>query len=395
MSIKFNIKYYYQYSFFKQLTFWLPIWVLFFLTKDINFTQIMFFSVTAATSQIIFEVPSGVFADFYGRNKTLTLSAIFKVISTSFFLIGNSFVPYLIGWSFFGISLAFESGTNSAFIYDTLRDLKREKDYKKIQGRAWAYGSAAMAIGSLFGGFLAQISYKTAIAATLIPFILAVFISLRFTEPKHKKEAEDKKYFKHLQEAAKFCITHKRVRWLIIFTGIMMTTMIISHRFSQPYMQLANINIKFFGIIYFVWLMFSALSAHFAHHIEAKLGEFYSLLIIPLIVGIYLLIIGKYVFVIGIAVILIGQFPWGFLTPIVTDYINKHVSSHNRATVLSLDGFFQSILLILISPIFGYIADFYSFTTALIIDGIFALVLGIPIVFIIFKAKKFNKAQNI
>ena len=97
--------------------------------------------------------------------------------------------------------------------------------------------------------------------------------------------------------------------------------------------------------------------------------------------------LGKYVFVYGILVVIIGQFSWGFLRPLVTDYLNSFISSHQRATVLSLEGFSRSIMMIILSPILGYVTDLFSFQTTLIIEGVITLVLGIPFVIKIVKSK--------
>ena len=347
----------------------------------------MILIVLQSAFQIVFEIPSGVYADFFGRKSSIIISVFLKALCMAFVYFGNAFVPFAIASSLFGISLAFGSGSDSAFLYDTLRDLKREKEYKKIEGTAFSYILFGMAVGSFFGGFFADISFKIPILLTMISIGLSAIVSLSFIEPKHHKKSEDRDYFKHLKDAAIFSFKHPKIKWLIVFSGLMMTVMLISHRFVQPYMQMAGIEIKYFGVIYAIWLLFSALSARFADKIESKIGEFCSLLIIPLILGVQLVIMGKYVFIYGLLLISFGQFAWGFLRPVIRDYINKHIESHHRATVLSLNGFFQSIILIILSPLFGYFADVLSLTNALLIEGIFVLIIGIPIVFMVFNSK--------
>lgn len=385
MTLALNIKKYYLYSFFAFFSFWLPIFMLYLLKNGLSYTEIMIMAVIGALTQIFLEVPSGVFADFFGRKTTLTMSTIAKAIALLFMFFGNSFVPFLISWIIFGMGRAFESGTNSAFLYDTLRDLKRESEYKKIEGLGFSYGQAGMAVGALIGGFLAVISFKIPIFLTLIAMLIATGITLSFKEPKHHKRSDDRDYFAHLKEAAIFSFNHKKVKLLILFSGIMMALMIISHKFMQPYMEISGVDLKYFGIIYFVWLAIGSLSARYAHVIEKRLGEFWSLMLIPILLAINFLIIGKYVFFYGFVVIGISQVAWGFTTPVIKDYLNKHIKSHHRATVLSLNGFMESIMLALMSPVFGYLADAISLTSALFIEGIIVLVIGIPLVFMIKK----------
>jgi MFS family permease len=381
MPLESTIKKYYLYNFLKTLSFWLPIFVLYFLNNGLSYAQIMILIVIQSIFQIIFEVPSGIYADHFGRKNSLIISALLKVLCMSFYYFGNGFLPFSISAAFFGMSIAFASGSDSAFIYDSLKDLKREKEYKKIEGKAFSYGLLGMAVGSFFGGFLAEISFKIPILFTLIAFFASTIVALTFNEPQHHKKSEDRAYFKHLKGAIIFSYNHPRIKWLIVFSGLMVSAMLISHRYFQPYMEMTGIDIKYFGVIYLGWLFISALSARFSHIIENKIGEFYSLLIIPLFLGFHLIIMGKYVFIYGVLFVLFGEFTWGFIKPVVNDYLNKNVESHHRATVLSLNGFFQSIIAIMLAPIFGYIADIFSLTTALFIEGIFVLILGVPIIF--------------
>ncbi|MFH1505616.1 MAG: MFS transporter [archaeon] len=388
MNLESNFKKYYYYKFFKTLSFWLPIFVIYYLANGLDYSHIMILMVVEAAFQIIFEIPSGVFADFFGRKYALSLAAGLHAVSIFIFFLGNSFWPFLLASAIFGMSLAFSSGSNSAFVYDTLKDLKREKEYKKIEGKGIGFGLLGMGVGSFFGGFIAEVSLKIPIIMTMVASIIAVWISLYFIEPKLHKKSEDTTYFKHMKVAAVFSFKHPSVRWLIIFSGFMMVVMMISHRFFQPYMQLAGIDIKFFGVIYLVWLLICTFGSFYAHKIESKLGEFWSLMIIPLFLGIHLIINGSFVFFLGITVIFMGEFTYGFLRPIICDYINKHVESYHRATVLSFQGFFRSIVLIILAPVFGYLADALTLTNAMIIEGIVALAVGIPVVFMIVKSNK-------
>ena len=60
----------------------------------------------------------------------------------------------------------------------------------------------------------------------------------------------------------------------------MLAIMTVNHRFFQPYLVDLGLSLSYIGIIYFVWLVIGGFSAMFAHKIESKVGEFYSLLIV-------------------------------------------------------------------------------------------------------------------
>ena len=364
-----------------KFTAWVPIYVLFFLSKQLSFTQIFMLSIVAAITQIVFEVPSGIFADFFGRGNSLVIGAAARVASMLFYLFGHSFTPFAFGYVFMGVSLAFQSGADSAFLYDSLKDIKQEHKYKKIEGKAFGISMIAMSVGALIGGSFAKINFLIPIWLTFGGYVISVFIALSFHEPKHHKKDKDKKYFKHLIEATKFVWNHPKVKWLTLFSAAVTAALVISHKFSQPYFILAKIDLGYFGIIFAVTLMSSAITAYFAHKIEEKLGEKWSLLSIAVLNGIHLIILGLYVGVFGILLFLLNEMIWGFTSPVIKDYINRHVESHHRATVLSLGGFLMSMFIIIISPLIGYIADVFSITTALFWEGVIMLIICVPMVF--------------
>ena len=88
-----------------------------------------------AFTTLILEVPTGVLADLLGKKKTLLISRLFYVVEIFIIAFFNGFWPFLIAKVISGIGVSLSSGTESALLYDTLKRLKKEKDYKKISGK--------------------------------------------------------------------------------------------------------------------------------------------------------------------------------------------------------------------------------------------------------------------
>ena len=66
----------------------------------------------------------------------------------------------------------------------------------------------------------------------------------------------------------------------------------------------------------------------------------------------------------------------GVATPVLRDYMNRHIPSEMRATVMSIRSFIIRILFASTSPFIGYIADIYSLQQAIFLSGILFFVLG-------------------
>src|SRR5688500_18782653 len=126
------------------------------LTNTEAFAANAFFSV----GQVIFEVPTGVVADTRGRRFSFSLGAATLLASTLLYhLMGQVDAP-LAGWAvasiLLGLGFTFFSGATEAWLVDALDATGFRGDLETIFGRAQIVGGAAMLVGSVSGGFLAQ-----------------------------------------------------------------------------------------------------------------------------------------------------------------------------------------------------------------------------------------------
>lgn len=108
----------------------------------------------AIAAGLIFEIPTGAFADKVGKKKTLMLAFLLAGI-------GNIIMGFSINFWMLALSLwllvngggAFYSGTMEALVYDTLKVLKEEDYYDKHIGKLNAFRLWSMAICGTIGGF--------------------------------------------------------------------------------------------------------------------------------------------------------------------------------------------------------------------------------------------------
>ena len=339
-----NIYKLYFLNFFKGLIFITPFFVLYFQESGINYFQVLMILSAQSFFQISFEVPSGIISDYYGRKVVLILASVFRILGALFYL-GSNFFSFLCGGMFFGISIAFTSGSDTSLIFDSLRELKKENMFQEKHGNFFSLNQLAIGLASLLGSFIFAFgSYKATIFFTLLSFLISFFISISLKEPNTKRQSRDTKYFSHLKEAINYAKNHKKIKILFLFMMIVYGLIMISHRFFQPFLEDINISIKHFGIIYFIWLSISAFGASFASKIRKKIGEFNSILIIPIFLSLSFFSFFFFSNYIAFLLIILNQFCWGFTKPIIDSIVICSLESHNKATVLSLKGFMINVL---------------------------------------------------
>lgn len=363
-----------------------PVFVLFWQENGLNLTEIMLLQSIFALSTVILEVPTGYFADIHGRKSTMIIAGITGLLAISIYSIGHNFFQFLIAEIFFALSISFSSGTKSALVYDTLKELGKEKQYKKLWGNLLFYGMMSLAVSSIIGGFIGKINLRYTLYASIPFFALPVLITLSMKEPQRHKLVIQKGYTKELLNILKTTFIHnKKLRWIIIYSGVVYAFNQAALWLYQPYFILSGLDIAWFGFVFSSFQLVAAFTSKYAHKLEEKLGQKYSLAMLILLVAFSYFLMSNFVFLFSFSFCFIQQFVRGFKNAVVTDYINQLTVSEIRATVLSAQSFIGRLIYAIIIPFIGWVADVYTLVQALTILAVTTLTSGIVILIILRK----------
>jgi MFS family permease len=383
-----NIWKFYLYKVLAGMFFSIPVMVLFWQNNGLSLTEVMVLQSIFAILAVIFEVPTGYFADVQGRKKTLVIAGVTGFIAVTIYSLGHNFFQFVIAEIFFALSVSFSSGTTAAFVYDTLHDLGRESEYKKIWGKALSYGMFALAFSSVLGGFIAKVDLRYTLYASIPFFAMMIPLALSMQEPERHKLVFKKGYTRELLKTIKVVLLkNKKLKWIIVYSGVIYAFNQSALWLYQPYFKLSGLDIAYFGIVFAGFQVVAALSAKYAHKIEEKLGQKYSLaMLVFLVAGSYFLM-SNFVFLFSFSFCFIQQFVRGFKNTVVTDYINKLADPSMRATTLSAESFVGRLIYAAIIPVFGWIADIYTLGQALTVMGATTLITGLIILIVLKKVK--------
>src|SRR5918994_2009308 len=125
---------------------------------------------------MIFEVPTGVVADTWGRRTSYLLGTITLAASTLLYyllwVVGAPFWQWAVVSMLLGLGFTFFSGAVEAWLVDALHTAGYDGGLETVLGRGQIIGGAAMLGGSVAGGVIAQ-------ATSLgVPFLLRVGVLL-------------------------------------------------------------------------------------------------------------------------------------------------------------------------------------------------------------------------
>jgi len=232
-----NIKKLYWINAFGSLQFHLVVFTLFILAK--GFTMQQFFLIESAYMlvSLLTEIPTGVLADRTSRKLSLLFGAIIMIPITFFVIVSNNFWVVLIAMGIGGLGASFVSGTDSAFLYDDLKLLKREKDFKKIRGKMKWFGAWAGSIAGIVGGVLAMYSLSYPWWAWFFVGFPVLFITMTLKEPPISRTSvltESQQF--HLKESLKHSFG-REAGFFVLYSALIWLFFSMSFWLWQPYLN--------------------------------------------------------------------------------------------------------------------------------------------------------------
>ena len=202
--------------------FWLPI-LYFYLTqiKGLSIIQTTFLLGLQEFLLIFLEVPTGVIADKVSRKFSVTLGYIITSLPFALLPLVNNYLVIICLFAIKAVGKALVSGADTALLYDTLLDLGKTSEYKKIKtvSGVWTMGIATAAI--FFGGWLGQADLYN--VTLWLPFplqLIGAAAAYLMIEPDISKKAQaiqEQNYLRHVWSAAKIVLLNKNV---LLFTLI-------------------------------------------------------------------------------------------------------------------------------------------------------------------------------
>ncbi|RXQ93993.1 MFS transporter [Ancylomarina salipaludis] len=366
----------------------MPIIVLFYQENGLSMQNVLTLKAFYSVAVVVMEIPSGYFADVWGRKKTLILGSILGCLGFVVYSFSSNFYGFFLAELVLGIGSSFISGADSALLYDSLLQDKKEQTYLKQESRMMSVGNFAEALAGIAGGSLALISLRTPFIVQIFIAFMAVPASMMLMEVERDKTVS-KGGFVHILKIVRYSLWENiQLRLNILYSSIFGCATLSLAWFVQPYLKQLNFDVGRIGVIWTLLNLTVGFTALFAHRIESRLGKIGTSLLIVIGLSSGFILSGVMTSQLGIVCLFYFYIIRGIATPILKDYINRITSSDMRATVLSLRNFIIRILFAIIAPFLGWYSDHFSIGEALIFAGSIIFLLGGVTLFFIFKTDR-------
>ena len=336
----------------------MPIIVVFFQLNNLTLTEVFILQGIYSFTIAIIEIPSGYFADYFGRKKSLIFSTFCMFLGYLIFSNYSGFEIYIIAQVLIAIGGSLISGADSAIMYDTLIQIDKKGEYTKVEGRTYAIGNFSESVAALITSII-LISSPLLLPIQIQTFIIFLTIPLCMTlvEPKINKHDHNRGVNILTQSIKVALIKNSKLRWYILFSASMGIASLSAAWLAQPFFQVLNIPLVDFGLLWASLNLIAGLGSYKSHNIEKKFDLLLIIKIIGFLMFILFLLIYLNINYFGLLFIYIIYYLRGIITPILKNQINLLTESNIRATVMSIRSFILRITYAILAPILGYFAE--------------------------------------
>jgi MFS family permease len=344
---------------------------------------------------VVFEIPTGVVADTWGRRTSYLLGTVTLAGATFlYYLLWVLEAPFSL-WALvsvlLGLGFTFFSGAVEAWLVDALHYADYDGGLEPVLGRGQMVSGAAMLGGSLAGGVIAQ-------ATSLgVPFILRVLVllvmfavafrmmhDLGFAPEPAKRPLDAVRDV--LGASVEYGLGSRPVRWVMLAAPFASGVGFYTFYALQPYLLELYGDSQAYAV---AGLAAAAVAGaqiaggYAAPWIRGLFGKRTTALILGGLASTVILVLLGLTNAFWVALVLVVV--WGLIfaasMPIRQAYLNDMIPSKQRATVLSFDSLMGSSGGVVIQPVLGRTADAYSYGASFVVGGVIQLV-AVPFLFL-------------
>ena len=367
-------------QFLSALIFTIPIWIIYYQQR-ISIEQISFLVALQAVSQLVLELPTGAFADMFGKRRSMIICHGALVLMNIVIMFSQSFWQLVIAAVLFGISESLLSGSLEALMYDSAKQDGREAEFGKIQANNSFWYQIALGIGTVPGGFLYLVSPTLPFLLCAVAGLGAMIAAYWYIEPSvDTQKFSVPNYLRHIRDGVKEAFHSKAAvlvsLFYIVVAGITWPNQLYFNSFMMVEL---GFSAAMMGLIIGFFRFFNIFILRAVLHNKHLFTRKRSILIFPIMMTICFLpgvfFRGWFALPLVMGALMMGTARWILLTPLT----NAMFSSRYRATAISALSMIIGLIYIGITGASGPVIAAYGVRTVYTILGILTLITVLPL----------------
>ena len=359
--------------------------------------QAMLINAIFLGAQALFEVPTGVVADTIGRKASFLIGIATILVSTLLYVATPvmhwGFAGFSVASVLIGVGFTFQTGAVDAWLVDALDSTGYDQPKERVFALGQMTSGAGMLIGSVLGGLLGQVNLAFPYVLRAVLLVAAfVLVAVRFKDLGFTSRPLSARTFgaetRTIFDAGVRFGWHDKVVRPLLFVSLVGGVFYMFGFFSwQPFvLQMLGKNaVWLLGFVQagisLAGILGSSLVKRIMRTGESRRDPARVLAVVAVIqtaLIVSIAIIGLTTRTPGVApaaAAVVLWLSWGVLFgiagPVRQSFINAHIVSAQRATVLSLDAFFGDVGGGAGQPALGWLSQAGSIGLGWLVGGVF------------------------
>lgn len=340
-------------------------WVALLAARRFSLVEIGFAESVFHVASLLFEVPSGVISDVFGRKKSMVLSQCMMLVSSLLMLVSDSMAGVLPAMVFSAFGYNFASGTRESLAYETLKAEGREAEYDGYASTDMMLYTFFSSLATLCAGAALALGYRRAYLVDIGLGTVCLMSALRLRYVGYAAAGEEgvkngpeetvwKKIFQCFRESVLFLLHSRKAMELILLNAAVGAAATLLRFFLQARLTEKGLPDAMLGPALFFMGLGGAAGARLILHCKSwSYGRVFAVSAIAVAGCVAAAILPVP------AVMVFG----GFLSALFDNFLqvrsdvrlNEMVPAGQRATLISVSSLCFSGVMIVLSPLFGMV----------------------------------------
>lgn len=354
--------------------------VIYFLSKGFSYAQIGLETSVMVLGGFLFEVPTGVVGDKISRKLSVLIGFTIHAFGSVILLFLRNFPMLLLYALISSLGAAFVSGSFEAWLFDDLKYIGKEGEYRKVMREAKSITIPLSATTLIIGAFLAQFyGFTLPIVLSLIVELSAIVLILSIPEYEFKRTERD--YLGHALSSLRE-LFQPRLFWLVFLSIVVGMQTNQFRKFFEPYLgevlarSLGTTLMGTLGLLGIVEVTIRTVPRLIGVRLRdswSRKAYSFAPILIPVFTALSVVYTNPlWIVALGIAITIITA-AFGFNLNVEFQH---RIPSEKRATILSLDRMLAGLVMAVFYAVYGFGVDTLGLSEARLMFAIALLVLG-------------------
>lgn len=337
-------------------------WVAILAARGYSLVEIGLAETIFHITSLIFEIPSGVLADVFGRKNMLIISNIMRMTGNIIMIFSCNLFIVCTSIAFHALSYNFSSGSGDALAYDSLKMADNVGYFEKYASNQMVIYRLCSGISTLCAGFALFIGHRVAYGTDIVMGIVQIWIltSLYEVHECHYNENNGKTMISSVKKELATCFIksfsflkmQRKAMFLMFCNSLVGAIDILLLFFLQAKLPEAGMPGWTLGFALFFMEMGGILGAKIILKCtKMRYRNVFAITSFLVLCGVFAEHSGLYI------VMMFGGFAAALSDDALQVRTNKILQdmfpSEQRATLVSIESFTFSMIMILLSPLAG------------------------------------------